>query len=286
MMRLATLAVLLAACRAHEDAPPQDPQARKQQVIERALHHLDAPPAALPHHEYTRLLDAGAGPTRLLRYALAPGTTTAHISSQVRSRSFADHAWSAWTSAPPATDGFAVTVASDPRRLAIRMGARMLFATLDDRGQLGPVSFGDGQGETTDATQRLLALVVQLPAEPVGIGAKWRAVDVLRQRPAIVKQTVTYTLLARTETTLQLAVEIVRNGQPQTVTDAALPAGTAAELQTLHRTLNGTIEVDLARPIPTGTLALDARLHLRLAPASGAVQEQMFEDTGTVGVAP
>lgn len=283
-MRLATLAVLLAACRADEPKP-QDPEARKQQLVERAIHRIDAPPAVLPHHEYTRLLDAGTGPVELLRYALAPGTTTTHIASQVRSRTFAEHAWSAWTSAP-ATDGFAITVADPQRPLAIRMADRILFATLDDRGRLGPVAFADGAGETTDATQRLLALVVQLPAEPVGIGAKWRAVDVLRQRPAIVKQTTTYTLLARTATTLRLGVEIVRNGQPQTVTDAALPAGTDAELVTLHRSLTGTLEVDLGRPVPAGTLALDARMHVKLAPPSGGVQEQMFEDTGTIGVAP
>jgi hypothetical protein len=242
-MRAIPLFVALASCTTPEPEP---------HVLPPAIHRLDAPPVALPRHEYTRLLATGAEPRFPVRYTLAAGTATAHVHTQMRSRVFAEHAWSDW-----------VTVPSTAVDLAIAAAA------IDDRGQLGPQSRGD------DEAQRLLALVVQLPAEPIGVGATWRTVDVLRQRPAIVKQTATYTLLARTATTLHLGVELVRNGQPQTLDDG----GTKAELESLHRTLTGTIDVDLARPFFTGTLELDGRMHLFLD-----THERLFEDAGTIGV--
>jgi hypothetical protein len=308
------MAVALSACGSHETARPADREAEKREAIERSVHRIDAPPAALPHHEYTRLLDAGREPRAVLRYALAARTVEYRAPSTLRTRSFANQTWSAWRDLPVITDGFAVTADADAHRpLVVRplvaevagpdawsaqyvatwrkLEGRRLAVAFDDRGQLGPVGFGDdpatsqGGSARDDVTQRLLAMTVQLPEEPIGIGGSWRVVDVLRQPPAIVKQTATYTLVERTPTTARLTVELVRNAQLQTVTDPGLPAGTDAELEALNRKLTGAIDLDLAQPLLAGTLELESRMHVKLVPPTGVAEEQLLEDAGKIAVA-
>jgi hypothetical protein len=137
--------------------------------------------------------------------------------------------------------------------------------------------------------QRLLALIVPVPAEPVGAGASWRAVTILRRGPAVAKQTAIYTLIARGPARWKLHVKLQRVGQRQQIVDPGLPPATSAELVALLRALEGDVEVDPTLPlIAGGALTVESQLHARLQPPASAGQprlaivEQMFEDTGKV----
>jgi hypothetical protein len=164
---------------------------------------------------------------------------------------------------------------------------RRVTIAFDDRGQLGALGFVDDPAgakvrELDDLTQRLLATAVPLPAEPVGVGGTWRVVTVLRQRPAIVKQTATYTLVERGERSWKIEVDIHRVGEPQTVIDPSVPEGSAIELVALVRKLRGTLVVDPTAPLGSGELAVDSSLHLRIRDPKVGEREEILEDTGTI----
>lgn len=282
---------------------------------------MEEPPIALPHQESLQLLAAGTGARAELRYALAAGTTAVIARSALASRHLEHTAFTAPAALPAIRDGFEVSIAA-PRagRIALRpvigqaaqpspdadaylapwrtlLQGRPITVELDDRGAIGAIRFDDDPDGATSArardelVQHLLQLIVPLPAEPVGTGASWRAITILRQGPAIAKQTATYTLLARSPARWKLHVKLQRVGQQQAITDPALPPGTSAELVALFRALDGDVEIDPALPlIAGGALTVESRLHARLQPPAPPGQrpepiEQMFEDTGKVSFA-
>ena len=111
----------------------------------------------------------------------------------------------------------------------------------------------------------MLVLAIPLPEEPVGVGAKWRVATVLRQHPAIVKQVATYTLVARTAKRWKIAVDIERHGEEQVVFDRRCRPARSRPSSCSPVTLEGTLEVDPAQPLPTGTLTAKSMLHVRIA---------------------
>jgi hypothetical protein len=279
---------------------------------------FDEPKIDLPRQESFKLLDAGKSPRAALRYALAQGTTRFIAQATLSSRHLDHGAFTNPSALPAIRDGFAITVAGDRAgKLALLPLAgeaaaaspdadayltpwrtllqnRRITVAFDDRGGFSAITFNDDatnarSGKARDElVQRLLLLIVPLPVEPVGAGASWRVVTILRQGPAYAKQTATYTLTARTPGGWKLHAKLQRVGEEQRITDPALPAGTTADLLAMFRELEGDIEVDPTQPlIIGGALAFESRLHVKLqAPGQSAAQatEQIFEDTGTVAL--
>ena len=274
---------------------------------------IDEPALALPSQQSFRLLSPGKGARAPLRYALAAGTTAMMARSALRSRHVERSAFGPPVAMPAIRDGFEIAIAADhPDRLALRAFAgaaaaespdaaaylapwrtllqgRRATLAIDDRGGFTAIRFDDDPSGAVSArardelVQRLVSLVVPLPAEPVGTGASWRVVTILRQGPAIAKQTAIYTLLARGPARWKLRVKLQRVGAQQPIADPTLPAGTSAELIALFRALEGTVEVDPRLPlIAAGSLAIESRLHARLQPPGQPAVEQLFEDTGRV----
>jgi hypothetical protein len=276
---------------------------------------MKAPPIALPKQESFRLLDRGKGARRTLRYQLAPGVIELRNETRLSSRQLdAKGVFGDAVAMPPIRDGFAITVSRDqPGILAIRvlegeiagtatpaaqqyvaawkarLENRRVSVAVDPRGQLGTITFNDDPANQRSATakdelaQRLLALLVPLPAEPVGSGAKWQVTTILRQGPAYVKQTADYTLGARVDGRWKIHVRILRVAEQQLVADPNLPPGTTAELLAMFRLFEGDVIVDLARPvIERGTLSVESRLHAKLTPRGQPAIEQFLEDLGTV----
>jgi len=165
---------------------------------------------------------------------------------------------------------------------------RRLTVAVDARGQLGAIEFADDPTNARSApakdelVQHLLASSVPLPAETVAPGARWQVVTVLRQGPAYVKQTATYTLVTRGKR-WTIAATIQRVGEEQTVSDASLPKGASADLIALFRQLVGSVIVDPQRPLPVGGgLTVESRLHVKIAVPGQPPVEQVLEDTGSV----
>jgi hypothetical protein len=273
---------------------------------------LDEPRRELPRRESFQLLDPGKGARSPLRYALAAGTASVIVQTTLSSRHLERDAFTRPTTLPAIRDGFAITVAADrPHELALRgltgeaaaetpetraylapwqalLQNRRITVNVDERGAFSAVAFDDDPTGARSArgrdelVQRLLALIVPLPDEPVGVGASWRVVTILRQGPAYAKQTATYTLRAQGPAGWKLHARLQRVGEEQRIADPSLPAGTTADLVALFRALEGDIDVDPVHPlIISGSLAVESRLHVRLQPPGRAATEQIFEDTGT-----
>lgn len=270
------------------------------------------PVVPLPKALGFELVSAGSGALAPLRYALAPGTIDYLLETRMKSRALQDGAWTTPIEQAPLRNGFAIAPGDKAGFLAVRalpieiigtktpeaaahaatwtknLANRRLAVTVDDRGQLGTLDFQDDPNRTQDpsaredATQRWLGTLVPLPAEPVGIGASWRVTTALRQGLAVMKQTGTYTLTARTPKAWTIHAVVRRDAEDQTVTDPRFPPGTTTEVVAIVRTLEGDLTVMPARPLGTGTLAVDSRAHLRITPPKGAMSENILEDTGSL----
>ena len=273
---------------------------------------IESPPIELPKQELFRVIAKGKGAKATLRYTPLAAPVEHRLETKLVSRQLEGVAFGKSVTLPAIRDGFLVTpIAGKPllvRPLAVELtGAaqplaeqyiapwkaklqnRRISLALDPRGQLGVIVFNDDpanqrSGAAKDElVQRLLAIAIPVPAEPIAIGAKWEVVTVIRQGPIYVRQTGTYTLTARTKTAWKLHVKILRVAEEQRVNDPSLPKAVTADLIALFRVLEGDVEVDPRWPlVARGSYTIESRLHAKLqAPGQPAV-EQVTEDTGTV----
>ena len=273
---------------------------------------IESPPIVLPKQESFRLIAKGKGPKATLRYPPLAAQVEHRLETKLVSRQLEGAAFSKPVTLPPIRDGFLIQPIADKpllfRPLAVALGGpthplaeqyiaswkaklqdRRISVALDVRGQLGAIIFNDDpanqrSGPAKDElVQRLLAMAVPVPTEPVAVGAKWDVVTVLRQGPIYVRQTGTYTLTSRTKTAWKLHVKLLRVAEEQRVTDPSLPKGVTADLIALFRVLEGDVEIEPHWPlVARGSYSIESRMHAKLqAPGQPAV-EQITEDTGTV----
>lgn len=311
-------AALLCACGSKDGTPPPPPtklptvEVRPPQDL--GIDRLPQPIVDLPKQQSFRLLDPGKGELAPLRYVVSEGEATTRIDLALTSRAMTGGAWSERTSLPTIRTSFAmastgngqlrarplageVVGTTTPEAIAYLNGwraseNRRLTIGFDARGQLGALVFGDDLAGThsreaiDDLTQRLLTIMVPVPEEPVGVGARWRVVTSLYQRPVVVKQTATYTLLGKTETGWKVGIDLQRIGEEQTITAPEVAKDAMVDLVALVRHYTGTLEVARDRALPSGSLELESSMHLRLQPRTGPVVEQILEDKGSVALVP
>jgi len=228
---------------------------------------ISEPPIALPRELAFELLEPGKGARAPLRYAFEAGTLRFVTRTELTSRELVDGTWREPATAQPSTSELGVNVERDGRVVMRAANASDLAITLDARGRTPELATHASAAE--DVVQRMLATVVPLPEQPVGLGARWRVVTALRQQGAVLKQTATYTLAAR-DSRWTIAVDVQRLAEPQRVM--------GVELVAIVRRLQGTFELDPTRPFPrTGTLAVTSTVHAR----TGS-RETIVEDTGTI----
>ena len=297
------------------------------------IHQLGAPPPSTPSFDEPRppmpqppkttLLEPGAAPRAVSRYALvAVAERTTTVRAELTVHGFRDGAWYGPTALPAITDGFSVSVDAGPTVVARALDVVVASSTdaaataaatantarwrallerrrvaigTDDRGQLATVRFlddpdrgrADDELATDELAARWQALAVPLPAEPIGVGARWRTVTRVRLGGAYFKQTGTYRLAARTGDQLSIEVEHVRLAEPQVLTVPGLPAGASAELLGIVRTARGTVDVTLASPLPArGTLAVTQSTHARFTLGPGAPIDEVSDDTAVLTIGP
>jgi hypothetical protein len=274
---------------------------------------MDEPELELPRQESFTLVSPGDARRSTLRYALGPSRAAVIARTELSSRHLEGAAFTPAVALPATRVGFEVTLAAEPHgQLTLRalpgeaaaaspdaeaylapwkalLEGRQITVALDDRGQFTAIGLVDDPGNARTAqakdelVQRLASTIVPLPAEPVGAGARWRVVTILRQGPAYAKQSASYTLRSATPTAWKLHVVLQRVGEQQSIADPALPPGTTAELVAMVRQLEGDVELDPQQPlIIGGSFTIESRLDVRLQTVPQPAVEQMFEDTGTV----
>ena len=293
MRRALVLAAALLGCQGESKAPAPERRQTTLAVPARTV------AAYVPRQEPVVLAGAGAEPRAPLRYALARGTTQRiELETRAKGRQLSGSSWSEVVELPVMTTAFTIATgesgavvveaSAGPAEGAWALVAGRAFQLVaDEQLRFGGLSFADGgpigRAILDEAAQRLLALAVPVPTEPVGIGATWRVVTLLRQRPALVKQTATYTLLAREASRWTIGVELARVAEPQTAEDPGLPADTAVDVVALVVRISGQLHVDPSRAFPAGTLATSSTLHIKVR-SSTAVAEQMFEDESRIEI--
>jgi hypothetical protein len=161
----------------------------------------------------------------------------------------------------------------------------------ESNGGVGEISFAEDPlrqhsgAEIDELSQRLLGVAVPLPSVPIGVGARWRAVTVLRQGLGVVKQTASYELIGQDGPSLTLTVDIKRVAEEQRVAAPGMPPGTTVDLVALFRRVTGRLEVRLDEALPIrGDLTIEARSHQRIHPPTGAGTEIVTEDLGELSL--
>ena len=205
-----------------------------------------------------RLLEAGAKPHAKVRYKIAPGTETASTMdfrlATIAATSSGDAAVAMVPGvrlnilAGPAmesklgtrydvrvvkAEAYVPEGASDDLAMDLRQGVAVLdnlggTVDVDDRGQVLASEF-NSRTKRPDVPVRLLVMLINartslaripLPAEPIGLGARWEVKKQLVLYGITVNQVDTYTLVDQVGNELRLNISMQQTALPQTV---ALP---------------------------------------------------------------
>jgi len=258
-----------------EDLPPLPPELQGQAPL------LEAPPLV-------RVLDPGSEPRQELRWAVESGfeqplTATLGIAVDaviVLIRSNMPMVESSYDLTMQAKKvrkdgtvrvGFSVTGVevvvpegqepkqTEAQKLAMQERARVVGSyTLSPQGAISDFELSKASGGAPAAPSlvdllrwSLGQMTPALPAEPVGVGAKWSAHESILQGGILVNQLRTFELLKRDGNRVELAVELRQSAGPQPYTNPM--TGASFELQGLNGTGSGTLGWDLSRLAPLMT---------------------------------
>jgi hypothetical protein len=226
------------------------------------------------------LLEAGAEPQAPLRYKIAEGTTT-KSNMDFTIATLATTSEAAALSVVPGVRLHIVSGPAMPTDKGVKFGVnitkaeaavpegldpkvaeelRQSAAILDDVG--GTVEMNDrglslatelnDKAKSPDIPLRLLMMIVNarttlsrvvLPAEPVGLGARWEARKELMLYGFKVQQVDTYTLVERVGDEIKLNVAVTQNALPQTVDFP--DDGIAIAVEQMSANANGEIILNL-----------------------------------------
>jgi hypothetical protein len=98
--------------------------------------------------------------------------------------------------------------------------------------------------------QTLTQLSPPLPAEPIGVGAKWKVKRAVEQNGVPAVEEDSYELIARMGDQLRIKLVMTQTATPQEVHAANVPPGTKVRLDALESSGNGEILLDLGKPMP------------------------------------
>lgn len=136
-------------------------------------------------------------------------------------------------------------------------------------------------------SQSFESMVTPLPAEAVGVGARWSVVSRTANGGADLLQAAVYTLKARTGNRATLDVGIVQLAANDTIHGPQMPANMSAKVKAFHSSGAGSSQIDLKSISPeAGTMTLKTGMDLAVqgaGPDSGGTST--VETTTTVQIA-
>lgn len=263
-----------------EDLPPLPPELQGQAPL------LEAPPLVT-------VLEPGSEPRQELRWAVKPGfeqTLTARLGVAVDAvivliRSNMPMVESDYTLTIQAKKirkdgsvqvGFKVTgvhvvprggqpsTQTEAQKLAMQERARVVGSyTLSPHGAISDFEMSKASDGTAAAPGlvdilrwSLGQMTPALPAEPVGVGAKWSTHGSILQGGILVNQLRTFELVKLDGNRVELAVELRQSASPQPYTNPM--TGAKFELESLHGIASGALGWDLGELAPrTATIHAD-----------------------------
>lgn len=103
-------------------------------------------------------------------------------------------------------------------------------------------------------------VVVALPVEPIGVGARWRVTQSIPFQALRLQQVTEYTLTERTDDHVALTFESTQSAEPGPIDDPTIPNAT---LVALDGTGTGMLDFDPQLPLPTSSIEMDLQMSLR-----------------------
>jgi hypothetical protein len=133
--------------------------------------------------------------------------------------------------------------------------------------------------------QALDHMLVPLPRDPIGTGARWQTTQVITQGGVTLVQTTTWTLEAIQGSRLTLAMQVaLAPRDPASPQSTTLPGGLLATLERVDGDGKGRLVMDLARLLPV-ELAVENRVTLGLALADPAGKPKSMKVEMTLDLA-
>lgn len=177
-------------------------------------------------------------------------------------------------------------------QLELMKGLSMVY-WVNPKGHVHDVKIGMPPG-MPPAAQQLLngmsqsfeSMVTPLPAEPVGVGAKWQVLSRTSTGGADLLQTATYTLKARKGQTATLEVKLTQLAASDTIQTPQMPAGMVARVKGFSSGGSGTTQVDLKSVAPeSGTMSLKTVMDISVQGATpGSTEESTIDTTTSVTI--
>jgi hypothetical protein len=135
-------------------------------------------------------------------------------------------------------------------------------------------------------SQSFESMVTPLPAEPVGIGARWQVVSRVATGGADILQSAIYTLKARSGPRATLELTMVQLAADDTIHTPQMPAGMNAKVRGFTSGGTGTSQMDLKTVAPeSGTMTIKTGMDITVQGAgAGAGEDSTVETTTTVQV--
>ena len=116
-------------------------------------------------------------------------------------------------------------------------------------------------------------LSMPLPAEPVGVGGKWRVVQNVNANGLHIKQTSVLEIKELNDRGFSMNVTVAQAAEPQEVKNNALLPGTKINLKSLQSTGNGTTSFDLSSIFPLQSSVTTTSQTAMSIEAAGQAQE-------------
>ncbi|HWL61524.1 MAG TPA: hypothetical protein VNQ32_01885 [Steroidobacteraceae bacterium] len=158
--------------------------------------------------------------------------------------------------------------------------------SLDTRGQVSGSQMGAPRAAAgiaptaEDLQEQMQQLALPLPAEPVGIGARWRAIQQTSANGLEVTQTTEYTLRSRNADEAEVEVKIIDVSLPDL--SGMVPG---AEVSSATMTGGGTMKIGLGSLVPRGSLDVEMAIAMSMA-LQGTTQSMALHMKMNQAVAP
>lgn len=161
----------------------------------------------------------------------------------------------------------------------------VITGTLSDRG----IPIGAGKAKTTSSSnpqarqfieqmrESVSSLVCPLPAEAIGVGAKWEAKMPLKSQGMTIQQTVNYEVASIKEDNLQTKFSIAQTATNQKMESPAMP-GMKLEIPQMTGTITGTSGFSLTHPFPSQA-TMDSRSEVLIKMGAQKQSMTMKSDT-------
>lgn len=240
-----------------------------------------------------RLLEPGSGERQPLRYRFESGRTeTARMDSTVQMTLAATGLELPVVAATPITMEMRLRTAEVAADGSARISFEVLSAqatgdgptvaqvnaalagvkglsgsySLDTRGQVdrnqvsvSGLATGAAAPSVADLQEQMQQLAPPLPAEPVGVGARWQAVQQASTNGLEATQTTEYTLRSRKGDQVEIEVKVVDVSLPDL--SSLVPGASVSSASTSG---GGTLAMDLARLVPRGSQDIEMAIAMTL----------------------